>query len=420
MAEIINAQAPAGAASEQIDPVPRISMQVFCDSEEIGAVVDSALKDRRMAKTHSKQHMGGSVAAVEAYRGAATPNVIVIEAPKSRDTLIDQLDQLAHYCDPGTKVVVLGHANDISLYRDLMARGVSEYLVAPFGPVDFVRAISRLYRGPDAKPLGRVVAVIGAKGGVGSSTVAHNIAWTMATKLDMATVIADCDLPFGTAGLDYNQDPPQGIAEAVFAPDRVDANLIERLLSKCGDKLGLLAAPATLERQYDFTETSFDTIIDVLRQTTPWIVLDVPHQWSGWTRRQLVGADELVIVATPDLASLRNAKNIVDNLKSARPHDHPPKLVVNGVGLPKRPEISIGDFCKTVGLEAVATIAHDAKTFGGAANNGQMIAEADPKNPAAQTFLSLASLLAGRADVRQARKAGLLDPIMSRLQRRSA
>jgi len=415
MADIMNAQGPTGVTSEQIDPVPRISIQVFCDSEEIGAIVEAALKDRRMAKAHSKQHMGGSVAAVEAYRGSATPNVIVIESPKSRDTLIDQLDQLAHYCDPGTKVVVLGHANDIGLYRDLMSRGVSEYLVAPFGPVDFVRAISRLYRGPDAKPLGRVISVIGAKGGVGASTVAHNIAWTLATKLDMATVIADCDLPFGTAGLDYNQDPPQGISEAVFAPDRVDANLIERLLSKCGEKLGLLAAPATLERQYDFSETSFDAIIDVLRQTTPWIILDMPHQWTGWTRRQLVGADELVIVASPDLANLRNAKNIFDNLKNARPHDNPPKLVMNGVGLPKRPEISIGDFCKTVGLEAVATIAHDAKTFGGAANNGQMIAEISATHRTAEMFLQIAQRLTGRSEAKKP-KGSLFAPLIEKLR----
>ena len=248
--------APAGAI-DQIDPVPRISLQVFCDDPGVSAVVESALKDRRMAKAHTKLHMGGAVAAVEAYRGAATPNVIVLEAPQNRDVLLEQLDELAHYCDPGTKVVVVGHANDIGLYRALMGRGVSEYLVAPFTPVDFVKAISKLYRGPDAKPLGRLISVIGAKGGVGSSTVAHNLAWSLATKLDMATVIVDCDLPFGTAGLDYNQDPPQGIAEAVFAPDRVDANLVERLLSKCGEKLSLLAAPATLDRQYDFAETAF-------------------------------------------------------------------------------------------------------------------------------------------------------------------
>ena len=236
----------------------------------------------------------------------------------------------------------------------------------------------------------------------------------------MATAIVDCDLPFGTAGLDYNQDPPQGIADAVFAPDRVDANLVERLLSKCGEKLSLLAAPATLDRQYDFSETAFDAVIDVLRQTTPWIVLDLPHQWCGWTRRQLIGADELVIVATPDLANLRNAKNVVDNLKNARPHDHPPRLVFNGVGLPKRPEIEIADFCKTVGIEAMATIAHDAKTFGGAANNGQMIAEVDPKNPAASIFQTVAGALAGRSEMRQTKRVGLLDPIMARFAKKSA
>ena len=137
-----------------------------------------------------------------------------------------------------------------------MARGVSEYLVAPFGVVDFIQAISHLFAVPGAKPLGRVIAVVGAKGGVGASTVAHNLAWSLASVTEMATIIADFDLAFGTAGLDYNQDPPQGVAEAVFAPDRVDAVLVERLLSKCGEKLSLLAAPATLDRVLDFSEAS--------------------------------------------------------------------------------------------------------------------------------------------------------------------
>ncbi len=166
--------------------------------------------------------------------------------------------QLAEYCDAGTKVVVLGKLNDIILYRQLIARGVSEYLVAPFGVVDFIQAISQLFSVPGAKPLGRVIAVVGAKGGVGASTVAHNLAWSLASVTEMATIIADFDLAFGTAGLDYNQDPPQGVAEAVFAPDRVDAVLVERLLSKCGEKLSLLAAPATLDRVLDFSEASFE------------------------------------------------------------------------------------------------------------------------------------------------------------------
>jgi pilus assembly protein CpaE len=239
---------PMDRAIAQVDPVPRVSIQVFCESPDIAATVSAAISDRRMAKAHIKLNMGGGPAAVEAYKSAPTPNVVVLEAPAGRDALLEQLEELAQYCDAGTKMVVLGKLNDIVLYRQLIARGVSEYLVAPFGVVDFVQAMSQLFSVPGAKPLGRVIAVVGAKGGVGASTVAHNLAWSLASVTEMATIIADFDLAFGTAGLDYNQDPPQGVAEAVFAPERVDAVLVDRLLSKCGDHLSLLAAPATLDR----------------------------------------------------------------------------------------------------------------------------------------------------------------------------
>ena len=413
-----------GAASQsttpiaQIDPVPRVSIQAFCESPEAASVIQAAIGDRRMSKAHVKQNMGGAAAAVEAYRNAPTPNVIVIEATTDRDLLVEQLDELAQYCDAGTKVIIVGKVNDIVLYRQLIARGVSEYLVLPFGVVDFVSAVSSLYKNPGAKPLGRVIAVTGAKGGVGASTVAHNLAWHFATELQMDTIIADLDLGFGTAGLDFNQDPPQGIAEAVFAPDRVDATLVDRLLSKCGDNLHLLAAPAMLDRLYDFGDTAFDSLLDAVRASTPWVVLDVPHGWMGWTRRMLVAADEVVIVAQPDLANLRNAKNIIDNIRAARPHDHPPRLILNNVGVPKRPEIPVADFSKTIEVEPTAIIAHDAKLFGSAANNGQMIVEIEPKGKNAEIFGSLANLIAGRGEVRKP-KRGLFDPLMSKLGKKA-
>jgi pilus assembly protein CpaE len=408
---------PVDRAIAQIEPVPRVSIQAFCESPDIAAVVSAAISDRRMAKAHVKQNMGGAPAAVEAYKSAPTPNVIVLEAPANRDALLGQLEELAEYCDAGTKVVVLGKLNDIVLYRQLIARGVSEYLVAPFGVVDFIQAISQLFAVPGAKPLGRVIAVVGAKGGVGASTVAHNLAWSLASLTEMATIIADLDLAFGTAGLDYNQDPPQGVAEAVFAPDRVDAVLVDRLLSKCGDKLSLLAAPATLDRLLDFTEVSFDSLIDAMRASTPWIVLDVPHLWSGWARRILVSADEVIVVASPDLANLRNAKNLIDNVKGARLHDAPPRLILNGVGMLKRPEIAAAEFAKAVETGPTAIIPHDAKVFGAAANNGQMIAEIEPNGKTAQVFVDLASTLAGRVEARKS-KRGVLEPLMAKLGRK--
>ena len=197
-----------------------------------------------------------------------------------------------------------------------MRRGVSDYVIAPVGAIDVVRAICNLFSTPEAKPVGRIIAITGAKGGVGASTIAHNIAWAIARDLALDSVVADLDLAFGTAGLDYNQDPAQGIADAVFSPDRVDTAFVDRLLSKCTDHLSLLAAPATLDRVYDFGAEAFDSIFDTLRATMPCIVLDIPHQWSGWTKRALISADDILIVAAPDLANLRNTKNLFDLLKA--------------------------------------------------------------------------------------------------------
>jgi len=413
----IDGDAPADRAIGQIVPVPRVSIQAFCESPDIAAIVTAAMSDRRMAKAHVKQNMGGAAAAVEAYRSAPTPNVVVLEAPASRDALLGQLEELAESCDAGTKVVVLGKLNDIVLYRQLMARGVSEYLVAPFGVVDFIQALSQLFSVPGAKPLGRVIAVVGAKGGVGASAIAHNLAWSLASVTEMATIIADLDLAFGTAGLDYNQDPPQGVAEAVFAPDRVDATLVERLLSKCGEKLNLLAAPGTLDRVLDFSEASFDSLLDAMRASTPWIVLDVPHLWSAWARRILVSADEVIVVASPDLANLRNTKNLIDNVKGARLNDAPSRLILNGVGMLKRPEIAAADFAKAVETDPIAIIPHDAKLFGAAANNGQMIAEIEPNGKTAQIFIDLASTLAGRPEARKPKK-GILEPLIAKFGRK--
>ena len=410
---------PAETPTEHIAPAPRVSVQAFCQTVETAAAVQAAGEDRRLAKAHLKIQMGGIAAAAEAYSNAPTPNVILIESENRGEAILGGLDSLAEVCDAGTRVVVIGRQNDVALYRELVRRGVSDYLLAPVGALDVVRSICGLFSAPDAKPVGRIVAVVGAKGGVGASTVAHNIAFATARELALDTVVGDLDLPFGTAGLDYNQDPPQGIADAVFSPDRVDTAFVDRLLSKCTDNLSLLAAPATLDRVYDFAPEAFDSIYDSLRATVPCIVLDVPHQWTGWARRALIAADQILIVAGPDLANLRNAKSLLDLLRAARPNDHRPFYCLNQVGVPKRPEIKPADFAKALEDEPVAIIPFEPQIFGTAANNGQMIAELSASHRSAETFLQLAQMLTGRAETKKA-KSGLFSPFIEKLMKRSA
>jgi pilus assembly protein CpaE len=399
---------------EHIAPAPRVSVQAFCETVETAAAIQGASEDRRMAKAHMRIQMGGLTAAIEAYQSSPTPNVIILESDERGEEILDGLDQLANYCDAGTRVVVVGRMNDVILYRELVRRGVSDYLISPIDTLQVVRAVCGLFSAPDAKPVGRIVAVVGAKGGVGASTVAHNIAFSLARDQKLDAVVTDLDLAFGTAGLDFNQDPPQGIAEAVFSPDRIDTAFVDRLLAKCTDHLSLLAAPATLDRVYDFGADAFDSIFDSLRATVPCVVLDVPHQWTGWSRQTLIGADEILIVAAPDLANLRNAKNIYDLLKAARPNDNLPRYCLNQVGVPKRPEIKAADFAKALEDDPVATIPFEPQLFGAAANNGQMIAEISAGHRTAETFRQLAQLLTGRVETKKPRP-GLLSPLMDKL-----
>jgi pilus assembly protein CpaE len=340
--------------------------------------------------------------------------VIILET-EGRGDILAGLDHLATVCDAGTRVVVIGKVNDVTLYRELVRRGVSDYVIAPVGALDVVRSVCNLFSAPEAKAVGRIIAVVGAKGGVGASTIAHNVAWAIARDLALDSVVADLDLAFGTAGLDYNQDPSQGIADAVFSPDRVDTAFIDRLLSKCTDHLSLLAAPATLERVYDFGAEAFDSIFDTLRTTMPCIVLDVPHQWSGWTRRALVGADDILIVAAPDLANLRNTKNMFDLLKASRPNDRMPLYCLNQVGVPKRPEINAGEFAKAIESPPIASIPFDAQMFGSAANNGQMIAEISANHRTTEMFLQIAQRLTGRGETKKPR-GSFLSPLIEKLR----
>ncbi|MBB4258347.1 MULTISPECIES: AAA family ATPase [unclassified Bradyrhizobium] len=399
---------------EHIAPAPRVSVQAFCETVETAAAVQSAGEDRRLGKAHLKIQMGGMAAATEAYRSAPTPNVIVLESD-GRNDLLGGLDQLATVCDAGTRVVVIGRINDVTLYRELVRRGVSDYVLAPVGAIDVVRSICNLFSAPEAKAVGRIIAVVGAKGGVGASTISHNVAWAIARDLAMDAVVADLDLAFGTAGLDYNQDPPQGIADAVFSPDRVDTAFIDRLLSKCTDHLSLLAAPATLDRVYDFGTDAFDAVFDTLRSTMPCIVLDIPHQWSGWTKRALIGADDILIVAAPDLANLRNTKNLFDLLKAARPNDRPPLYCLNQVGVPKRPEIAAAEFAKAIESQPIVSIPFEPQIFGSAANNGQMIAEISANHKSIEMFLQIAQRLTGRSETKK-QKSSLLSPLIDKLR----
>src|ERR1700744_2126840 len=182
-----------GAAPHE-RPVPRISIHAFCEFPDTGAALQRAGADRRLSKAHLTVQLGGIAAAVDFYHGQVTPNLLIVETRLAGPAALDELDRLAEVCDPRTKAIVIGRTKDVEIYRELMRRGASEYLVAPLAPLQLIEVISGLYLDPTAKPVGRVVAFMGARGGAGSSSIAHNVGWCIAQEPNIKTTNVDLQL----------------------------------------------------------------------------------------------------------------------------------------------------------------------------------------------------------------------------------
>jgi pilus assembly protein CpaE len=394
------AMAAAAAAMPLVDtrsteqPVPRITIHACCDRHEIADMVSGIGADRRLARAEISVEQGGIEAAITRFAGQASPNLLILDTMLQGPMMLHALDRLAQVIEEGTKVVIIGAVNDIALFRELMSRGVSEYIVPPLQPLDMIRTVCGLYVNPDKPFAGRVIAVIGARGGIGASTIAHNIAWSIAERQESSATLLDLDLSFGTAALDFNQDPPQSIADALMAPDRVDDVFLERVTTKQTQRLQMLTAPATLEREFELDPQSYEIVIDRVRRTSPFVVLDLPHVWTSWVKHTLLAADDAIIVL----------------LKAMRPYDAPPTVVLSMVGVPKRPEIPLKDFAEALGAEPVACIPFDPQLFGMAANNGQMIGEVAAQSKTALALDALSASLTGRKPV-ETKKASLADKI---------
>ena len=413
------AYSPAETQAEDVDvggltllQVPRINISIFCQTPGLTGLAEQAASDRRLDKAHVTLQTGDAFRAAQVFAYEQTPNLILIEAGESQSDLLEGLAKLAEVCDPSTQVVIIGAINDIKLYRALMERGISDYLVAPRSPLEIVSAISSLYADPQTAPVGKTYAFVGARGGTGSSVICHNVAWTMAEQCLSDTVVMDLDLPFGTGSLDFEQDPSQGLAEALGAPERLDDVLLERLLQKCTDRLSLFAAPNLLDRDYDLTAESFEEVIEMVRGAAPSVVLDLPQGWTPWTQKQLQTADAVVITATPDLASFRNAKNMVETLVGARGADGAPLLVLNQTGVKGRPEVGPEQFADALEIEPFAVLPFEPAEFGLAETNAQSLCEAAPKSKAAEGVRRLAATLLGRDEIAAAPSANVVKSVL--------
>jgi pilus assembly protein CpaE len=381
-------------------PAPPISVHISWDRAHSGELAGALAADRRMARAHISHERGGLDGAIVRFAVEQSPDLLIIDTTLSGLAMFRALERLSKLIDAKTKLVIIGAVNDVGLFRELAARGVSEYVLTPAAPEHLVDAACRLFAESDSS---HVIAVIGARGGVGASTIARNLAWSIAEEQEIASALVDLDWSFGTAAFEAQIETPRSIADALSAPDDEDAP--DRVAVQCGERFRILSAPVSLQKEDHLAPEDVEALIRRVRRLSSYVVLDLPHTWAPWVKQALVAADDIIMVASPDLASLRNAEAILRQVKNERAGRNEPIVTLSMVGVPKRPEITLKDFTDALSIAPVESLAFDPALFGAAVIKGQMLAEVAPRSKGAASIAKLGSLITGREPVVRSRAA---------------
>jgi len=344
----------------------------------------------------------GIEAAFETIRNDGAPSLLVADLGGNADPL-DAADMLIAACGPGTRIVVLGLQNDVGLYRQLIDRGVADYLVKPIQHHTLLAAIQTPDRTERAKPAAakpaRVAAIIGARGGVGATTLAISVASSMAKDKRQRVVLLDLDLHFGSLALSLDLEPGRGLREILTNPERIDSLLVRSAMAKAGEGLRVLAAEEPLDEAYAAEPAGLDALLADLGGNTDWVVIDVPRTLTALSRRALSVAETVGIVCEQTLPAMRDTQRLLTMVGAMRP-DARALVIANRVG-GAAGEIGSTDFERGIGAKIDFSISTDIKAAFAAAERGKAMIEVtrDAKNLA--ELKRLAVTMCGTGDTQK-------------------
>jgi pilus assembly protein CpaE len=244
-----------------------------------------------------------------------TPEIILVDL-SGEEQPINAMLELAEVVEPGTTVLAIGEIQNLTFYRTVTkGMGVREYLPKPLTIESveriFIPIIADLSKTQNNTRLGRDVALSGARGGVGTSTIATNLAWYISSELHRHTALVDADLQTGTVGLNLNLNCNKSLSVVFEAPERLDNLLVERSTQPAGERLHVLAAQEPLDQQIDYKPGSAALLTKTLRGRYNFIISDAGNRLLPLGRELLCAAQHRVIVMDPTIISLRNAKRLL-------------------------------------------------------------------------------------------------------------
>jgi pilus assembly protein CpaE len=371
MRSILEAPAPIERPTSRL-PIGRPPLLAFVADADTEKLLRDCLT--QLTSPRGEIMRGGIMKAIEYLGTQRSPNTLIVDI-NGVDLPVSQVRALGEVCEPGVRVIAIGNRNEIGLYRDLLQAGVSEYIVKPVNAQLLSRALSAGTGvggvSPIQQKLGTMVTVIGARGGVGTTTFAVNLAWHLANRQSRRVALVDLDLQNGDCALALNIKPTSGLREALVNPTRIDTTLLERVMMPVGSRLFVLSSEEPLRDNLRFTPEAVETLVTTLRDQFHYVILDAPRTPEPPYQRALDLADFRVIVcdqtlrAVRDTVRLRSALGEVDG-------KHRTLLVVNRHGEGGRLAVTLQEMRKVLDLRPSAVIPFDPKLFTAAITKSQV------------------------------------------------
>ncbi len=355
---------------------------------------------------------GGAEAALSYIKSTTAPSFLLVDISDCAEPMA-VMDAIADLCGDDTKVVAIGLVNDVGLYRRLMEIGVSDYLVKPVSGQTLSDAILSATRSEQNAPAGaksaRLIAMIGARGGVGTTTLAVSSAWTMAQERQLRVVLIDLDLHFGSLALSLDMEPGRGLREILTSPERIDSLLIGSAMTNVSEKLRVLGAEEPLEDSLDVGHDGLSALLTDLSATADCVVIDVPRSLNELSRHVLAVADVIGIVTDRSLAGMRDTHRLLTLIKTMR-NDVKTMVIANRVG-GVAGEVGHVDFERGIGVKIAFSVPYDSKAAVAAAEKAKAFADV-ARN--AKTVSELRSLAVGLAGTKEPPKASLFQRLIGK------
>jgi pilus assembly protein CpaE len=329
------------------------------------------------------------------------PHTLVVDVTDSLDPARELAD-LVQVLGGDTRIITVGSKNDVNLLRDLIAAGAADYMLKPIDPEILCEALRRVE--PDtpveSRAPGKITVFTGARGGIGTSTLALNTAWIIAHEIKRSVALVDLDLHFGSLALALDAEPGHGLFEALHSPERIDEVFIDRALVREGERLFLLAAEEPLDTPPEVEPEGLASLLEHLLSRFEHVVIDLPRALLTERCGDLAGVSEVVIATDLSLVGLRDANRLKALIAEAAP-EIDIKLVANMVRNSRPGQLSAAEFERSLGCGLAARVPLDEKAAGRSAHSGQPMARDAKRCKASAAIRHLAQDLAGEGKQRK-------------------